>query len=156
PRWVEFSFVSRSESEPVRGPSGLIVGLVTREQQRVEGGADVSAEAVGGGLYRVTVRIENRTHIDPATAGDREQALLHSLVSTPPLLGVQQGEFLSLLDPPEDARSLAAGCSNVGTWPVLVGAEGETDTLLSSPIVLYDYPQIAAESPGDLFDATEI
>ena len=28
--------------------------------------------------------------------------------------------------------------------------------MLSSPIILYDYPQIAPESPGDLFDATEI
>ena len=28
--------------------------------------------------------------------------------------------------------------------------------MLSSPIILYDYPQIAAESPGDLFDSTEI
>jgi hydrogenase maturation protease len=28
--------------------------------------------------------------------------------------------------------------------------------MLSSPIILYDYPQIAAESPGDLFDGTEI
>ena len=28
--------------------------------------------------------------------------------------------------------------------------------LLSSPIILYDYPQVAPESPGDLFDATEI
>jgi hypothetical protein len=28
--------------------------------------------------------------------------------------------------------------------------------LLSSPIILYDYPQIAPESPGDLFDGGEI
>ena len=28
--------------------------------------------------------------------------------------------------------------------------------ILSSPIILYDYPQIAPESPGDLFDGTEI
>jgi hypothetical protein len=28
--------------------------------------------------------------------------------------------------------------------------------LLSSPIILYDYPQIAPESAGDLFDGTEI
>jgi hydrogenase maturation protease len=27
---------------------------------------------------------------------------------------------------------------------------------LSAPIILYDYPRIAPESPGDLFDATEI
>ena len=28
--------------------------------------------------------------------------------------------------------------------------------MLSSPIILYDYPEIAPESPGDLFDGTEI
>jgi len=27
---------------------------------------------------------------------------------------------------------------------------------LSSPIILYDYPQIAPESAGELFDSTEI
>jgi len=28
--------------------------------------------------------------------------------------------------------------------------------MLSSPIILYDYPQIAPESAGNLFDGTEI
>jgi hypothetical protein len=28
--------------------------------------------------------------------------------------------------------------------------------MLSSPIILYDYPQIAPESPGALFDGSEI
>ena len=28
--------------------------------------------------------------------------------------------------------------------------------MLASPIILYDYPQIAPESPGDLCDGTEI
>ena len=41
-------------------------------------------------------------------------------------------------------------------WPVLVGKEGTADSILSSPIILYDYPKVAPESPGDLFDATEI
>ena len=65
-------------------------------------------------------------------------------------------EFVSLLAPPESLADLAASCQNVGTLPVLVGEEGQCDTLLSSPIILYDYPQIAPESAGDLFDGTEI
>jgi hypothetical protein len=28
--------------------------------------------------------------------------------------------------------------------------------MLSSPIILYDYPEIAPESPGEFFDGTEI
>jgi hydrogenase maturation protease len=39
---------------------------------------------------------------------------------------------------------------------VLVGQAGECDTMLSSPIILYDYPRIATQSPGDFFDGTEI
>jgi hydrogenase maturation protease len=45
-------------------------------------------------------------------------------------------------------------CENTGTWPVLV--DDNATTVLSSPILLYDHPQIAPESAGDLFDSTEI
>ena len=81
---------------------------------------------------------------------------MRSLVSAHVLLGAIDGQFVSLLEPPENLRDLAATCQNLGAWPVLVGAEGERDTMLASPIILYDYPQIAPESPGDLFDGTEI
>ncbi len=45
---------------------------------------------------------------------------------------------------------------NVGNFPALVGEEGDRDMMLCSPIVLYDYPQIAPESAGDFYDATEM
>ena len=38
----------------------------------------------------------------------------------------------------------------------MAGEEGQHDLILSAPIILYDYPQIAPESAGDLFDGTEI
>jgi hydrogenase maturation protease len=154
-RWVEFDFTPGYTLEPVPGPRRTFVGIVEREQCRIDGGADLAAESVGDGFYRLTVRIENRTQYDAAT-GDRDRALAHALVSTHTILGVENGDFVSLLDPPEQLRGLAAACTNLGTWPVLVGAPGQTDTMLSSPIILYDYPEIAPESPGDLFDATEI
>jgi hydrogenase maturation protease len=28
--------------------------------------------------------------------------------------------------------------------------------MLASPIILYDYPEVAPESPGDFFDSTEM
>ena len=86
----------------------------------------------------------------------RDGALMQSLLSAHTILRVDGGEFVSLLDPPPALREAAAGCNNIGTWPVLVGDDGERDGMLSSPIILYDYPQIAPESPGDLFDGTEI
>jgi hydrogenase maturation protease len=51
---------------------------------------------------------------------------------------------------------VAAECRNLNTWPVLAGTAPARDTMLSSPIILYDYPEIAPESAGDLFDGTEI
>lgn len=63
---------------------------------------------------------------------------------------------MSLTDPPEALREAAAACVNQGLWPILVGDTGRTDMLLASPIILPDYPQVATESPGDLFDSCEI
>jgi hypothetical protein len=108
---------------------------------------------LGGGMHRVRVTVENAV---AAGVGTREEALMGSMVSTHAILSVDRGEFLSLLEPADELREAAAGCENKGTWPVLVGEEGARDAMLSSPIILYDYPQIAPESPGALFDGTEI
>jgi hydrogenase maturation protease len=89
-------------------------------------------------------------------AANRDDALLRSLVSTHLVLGAKSGDFVSLLEPPAELQELASQCQNVGAWPVLVGEQGQRDTVLASPIILYDYPQIAPESAGDLFDGTEI
>jgi hypothetical protein len=72
------------------------------------------------------------------------------------VLHADGAEFVSLTDPPARLAEEAAACRNAGTWPVLVGEEGERHTVLSSPIILEDHPRIAPESPGDLFDGGEI
>ncbi len=128
-------------------------GAIVRCWRALCGTVEMEAEALGGGVFRVTVGITNTT---PWTGEDRESTLRHTLVSTHTALSARGGEFVSLTDPPEELREAARGCENVKTWPVLVGEEGSRDTMLSAPIILYDYPQIAPESPGDLFDGTEI
>ena len=107
-------------------------------------------------VFKISVRVRNTTPFEVTTDSTRDDALLSSLASTHTVLGVQDGRFVSLIAPPEALSEAAARCHNVGTLPVLVGDEGQCDTLLSSPIILYDYPQIAPESAGDLFDGTEI
>ena len=47
-------------------------------------------------------------------------------------------------------------CENVGCWPVLAGPDGGRGVMLSTPIILYDHPELAPESPGELYDGTEI
>jgi hypothetical protein len=152
----EFEFSGQRQREPINANDGTISGTVIREQCTVRGTIDLTLTAVDDGLYRLTVRIANATEIAAPVEVDRDAALLCSLVSTHCVLGVAGGDFVSLFDPPDRWRAAAAACRNLGAWPVLVGAAGELDTMLSSPIILYDYPQIAPESMGDLFDGTEI
>jgi hypothetical protein len=131
-------------------------GAPPRRYEAFECGVDVRAERLAPDVYRLTVLISNETPLEGPVLEDREEVLLRSLVSTHTTLGVTGGEFVSLIDPPDELREAAAGCSNEGCWPVLVGEEGQRNSLLSSPILLYDYPAVAPESPGDLFDGTEI
>jgi len=130
-------------------------GMIEHRQDAVGGTIDVSAESAGEDLFRVSVLVRNLTPME-TPAANRDAVLMQSLVSTHTILGVKGGEFMSLLEPPTELRELVARCQNVGAWPVLVGEQGQRDTLLASPIILYDYPQIAPESVGDLFDGTEI
>jgi hypothetical protein len=134
---------------------------IVRRQERVEGFIEINVQPVQQEWSRVSVRISNCRAFDvPQTNSAawpaREAALRRSLVSTHAILRVPGGEFASLLDPPEELRPLASQCLNVGLWPVLAGDAATRDTMLASPIILYDYPQIAPESAGALFDGTEI
>jgi hypothetical protein len=124
--------------------------------ESIEGELEAAASQLSESLFRITVTTRNCVALGSAPTLNRDEALLRSLISVHSILHVDEGEFASLLDPPESFRSAAAACQNIGTWPVLVGEEGARDTMLSAPIILYDYPQIAPESPGDLYDGTEI
>jgi hypothetical protein len=130
------------------------VGVIMREWETLSASVQFDSVRCHDEVVKITVRVGNLTPFGSSEMTDREAALAFSLVSTHTVLGVEQGEFVSLLDPPMGFEDLAAECSNIGTWPVLVGNQAET--VLSSPIILYDYPQIAPESAGNLFDATEI
>jgi len=154
----EFAFPAKDETEPLHDVSGRMVGQIVRKQEAVQGTVEITAACAADGLFKVRVHVKNLScPADNGSGGmSRERAMAHSLVSTHILLGVLDGRFVSLLEPPENLKDVAASCRNIGAWPVLVGNPGDRDTMLASPIILYDYPQIAPESPGDLFDGTEI
>jgi hydrogenase maturation protease len=150
-----FNFPARQDVENLPERGSQPAGQIVRRQDSVQGAVRIAVELVRDEVFKVTVLVENLAPIE-GLEESRDQALMRSLVSAHILLGVTDGRFVSLLDPPGEFAELAGSCRNIGTWPVLVGAEGDRDTMLSSPIILYDYPQIAPESPGDLFDGTEI
>jgi hypothetical protein len=143
--------------EPVHTAAGRLAGRTVRRRWPVLGLVKLSAERLEGpyGLVRLRLVVENASAWHDPNA-DRSVALRRSLVAAHSLIGIDQGVFLSLLDPPEWAKPAAEACQNLHTWPVLIGDEGRRDAILSSPIILYDHPTIAPESPGDLVDATEI
>jgi hypothetical protein len=154
PRRVEIDIPEGSREEPLtESTGGEVVGALVRGWRALRGTVEVEAEPLREGTFRITVRITNTT---PWGGEDRENTLKQTFASTHTALEVEGGEFVSLIDPPEALREAVERCENLKTWPVLVGEEGELTMMLSSPIILYDYPQIAPESPGDLFDGTEI
>jgi hypothetical protein len=106
-------------------------------------------------VRRLRVEIENAVTEQPVGA-ERAEVLRRCLIATHCLLSVRDGAFLSLLDPPAWADAAAKECTNLHTFPVLAGENGGRDVVLSSPIIMYDHPGIAPESPGDLHDACEI
>ena len=151
-----FGLSAEQEREAVRDERGIIVANILRDKAGIRGTIELAAVRLEHGLFKLTARISNASRMEGWSSVSRDEALLRSLVSAHTILEVRDGEFVSLVDPPEELRDFSRACQNVGTWPVLVGEAGQRDTMLSSPIILYDYPQIAPESPGDLFDGAEI
>jgi hypothetical protein len=139
--------------ETLEGADGEPAGVILRSHRALRGDIEISAETVADDVTRLTVRIANTT---PWNGTDREDALRQTFCSAHTIVETAGGQLVSMMDPPDPLRAHAEACENVGTWPVLVGEQGEHHTVLSSPIILYDYPEIAPESPGDLFDGTEI
>jgi hypothetical protein len=136
-----------------------IISQAFRQEFSLEGleaELELRATRIDRHLFKVTLGVQNRVMLETAKDISRDRILSQSLVSVHSILQSSGGEFISLLDPPEELKAAAAGCHNAGTWPVLAGEEGQRHIVLSSPIILYDYPQIAPESAGDLFDGTEI
>jgi hypothetical protein len=128
-----------------------------RRREPLAGAITVRAAEVPGPwrAVRLQVQVSNRTGLD-VTPRSRDAALPTALVAAHTILTVTGGDFISMTDPPEWAAPAVAECRNEGGWPVLADPDGGRKVMLSSPIILYDHPELAAESPGELYDGTEI
>ncbi len=151
---MPFQLEGGFETEPVHRADGTLVGRFVRQRVPVDGVVRVvTAPEPGGSPYvKVTVTVENAS----AWSDDRSlraDAVAQSLVAVHTMLAVDGAKFVSLLEPPDDAAEAARACRSDGTYPVLIGRD---DVVLSSPIILYDHPEVANQSPGDLYDALEI
>ncbi|MFC9910838.1 hypothetical protein [Streptomyces sp. NPDC127197] len=176
---VRLEDLLRQESAfPVGAPAGEEreelpggAGRVVRRRATVRASTAVVAERLGDDVCRLRIRTEN-TGPAPDPRAVRDEALHGALIATHTLVGGDGVEFISLIDPPADLLGPARACHNAFTFPVLGGPPSEDapgehtstgardgacgPTLISSPIILPDNPQVAPESPGDLHDAAEI
>ncbi len=163
---VSFETSDRESIHLLRDASGVLRGRVTRTSSGLSGIIRVRTtplEAPRGEdpLCLVAVRVENVTGDVPA-ALQRSEVLRFSFASTHVILACEGNgaRFVSVIDPPAHLRAIAAGCTSVGCWPVLVDGDehGPTrdDLVLAAPIVLSDHPTIAPESTGDACEASEI
>jgi hypothetical protein len=125
--------------------------------QGVSGTLRASAERVSADVFRLQLRLQNRSALPSLPALDEASlAELMSFGAAHLLVQSAGGQMVSLLEPPPELAEAAAACRNDGVWPVLIGSADARDTMLASPITLYDFPVVAPESTGDYFDATEI
>jgi hypothetical protein len=148
-----FAFPGVEASDLLCSRGEATVGRLRRHRSALEGELRVTcAPCPDEGFYKISVTLANLTAWAAAGAS-REELLRHCLVGAHTMLSAQGGTFVSLLDPAPDAEGAARSCHNEGTYPVLVG---DGSVVLSSPIILYDYPEVAPEAPIDLYDATEI
>jgi hypothetical protein len=159
-----FAWDGGTDVELLRAADGSVAGRVVRHREPVTGRVllttaeqalpitGFSDEALTRPLVKVTVEVDNTTPW-AGTSTRRDDVMGQSLVAVHTMLAVDGGRFVSLLDPPAEARQVVKGCHSDGVFPVLIG---DDDVMLSSPIILYDHPEVAPESTGDLYDATEI
>ncbi|MFE6668595.1 hypothetical protein ACFVFH_34170 [Streptomyces sp. NPDC057697] len=140
------------ETEPVTDARGAVVGRIVRRRLPLTLRVRTRA-VVDDGYVRLSVAVRNE-HPEPVSTKD--DAIRSSLIGAHLLLRAHDAAFVSLLEPPAGAAAAAGRCRQRRCWPVLAGPRGSTDTLLGAPIILYDYPEVAEQSPGALFDSTEI
>ncbi|CAN5731502.1 hypothetical protein BH24ACT2_BH24ACT2_07180 [soil metagenome] len=156
-RVVPFTFPGQEQVEVLSDGGGHVTGQVVRRRQQVVGTVTVTVDAVAERprLRKVRVEVANTTDwCRPESR--RDESMPYALVAVHTLLAASGAGFVSMVDPTEVAREAVARCDNVGTFPVLAGAGGGRDVVLSSPIILYDHPEIAPESDVEFCDSTEI
>lgn len=120
------------------------------------GKIEITADKLTENLFKIRFVFENLTEISDIENQTREQILQHSFVSTHTIFRVENGKFISLLEPRDEFLGHTKSVVNIGAFPVLIGDKIKQNNILASPIILYDFPEIAENSFGNFFDGLEI
>lgn len=144
-QWA-LDWTALSDEEKARAPQSYV-------ERPSKSWLQLKAVRVDEKHFRIQAAFSNETPMEDAA--QRSEAQAGAFTSAHLLLHCAQGAFVSLLEPAPELAAAVAECRNQGVSPVLAG-DPDGHTMLCSPIILYDHPQIAPESGGDFFDATEM
>ncbi|MGY4103064.1 hypothetical protein ACW2Q0_26415 [Nocardia sp. R16R-3T] len=134
--------------EPIPGSTA---GALVRTRAPIKGTLEVTV-APEGEYRRVGIRLRN----SGGAATSADDATVRSMLGAHVIAELEGGEFISLLDSEPGAETAVEHCTRHRCFPVLAGPPGHNGIVLVSPIILYDHPEIAEQSAGQLFDSTEI
>lgn len=155
---VSIAFDGGRRVEDLRDTCGELVGRTVYERWPIRGVLSVWTEPLSDTVSRLHVRVENRSEV--VSALERGVVIRTAFVSAHTLIGSTDGTFWSPIDPPDATLAAASRLTSEHTWPVLVGDRNadarRASIVLSSPIVLADFPEIAKNTRADAFDGTEI
>lgn len=165
PRTPEIRLPGGRDVEHLYDDQQRLLGRVVRRRWPLTATLRLSRVRREGQLYTLRLDLANGHHwhaeeepteADHLHTDQRARALRYSLLSAHIVLQADGGVFVSVIDPPAWAAAAARERRDHRLWPVLIGREGGHGVVLAAPIILYDWPQIAEQSAGDMFDSTEI
>lgn len=120
------------------------------------GKIEISTKKLTEDLFKIRFIFENLTKSENCESLSREEVLQFSFVSTHTIFEIENGKFVSLLETPNEFVNQAKSLRNINILPVLIGDKFKQNIILASPIILYDFPEIAENSLENFFDGLEI
>lgn len=154
--------------DPLHDSTGEVVGRIVRTRWPLSAQVALAGSVSSGeeAVVKISATLANQQqwypepgHVESSVAralSSRDRALRHSLISAHLVFSTVRARFVSMIDPPESAWQPAQECTNHRLWPVLAGQKADHQVVLAAPLILYDWPEIAAQSTGEFFDSTEI
>lgn len=153
---LPFEVPAGVEIEPVLESDGRQLGRIVRTRRALSGHVEIQAAQDTHSVLSIGVRNTTAQNTTVVEGVDKRSAPAYSMLGAHLILECDTASFISLFSVDDSQTLIQNRC-----YPVLAGVEnpelpGRSSTVLASPIILYDFPEIAEQSEGALFDATEI
>lgn len=132
--------------------------ILVRRQEALEGRVEIAATPLAARCFRISVRIRNEAPVPANNFGDHDAVVMRTFAAAHAILHTEGAEFVSMTNPPDEFAQFVNACENLGAWPVLIGDEikSERHTMLSSPVLLADYPLVPVDNPEETLNATDL